>query len=56
MIGIVNVVAYHRELMVGETPNIGRLAQEGALFYFLALSMNWKSEPILSSKLWRTAP
>ena len=27
-IGIVNVVGHHRALMVGETPNIGRLAQK----------------------------
>ncbi|MBK7564485.1 MAG: arylsulfatase [Propionivibrio sp.] len=31
-IGIMNVGAYHRGLMVGETPNIDRIAQEGALF------------------------
>jgi arylsulfatase len=31
-IGIMNVGAYHRGLMVGETPNIDRLAQEGAQF------------------------
>jgi arylsulfatase A-like enzyme len=31
-IGIMNVGAYHRGLMVGETPNIDSLAQEGAQF------------------------
>ncbi len=31
-IGIMNVGAYHRGLMVGETPNIDRIAHEGALF------------------------
>ena len=31
-IGIMNVGAYHRGLMVGETPNIDRIAKEGALF------------------------
>jgi arylsulfatase len=31
-IGIMNVGAYHQGLMVGETPNIDRLAQEGARF------------------------
>ena len=31
-IGIMNVGAYHRGLMVGETPNIDRIANEGALF------------------------
>jgi arylsulfatase A-like enzyme len=31
-IGIMNVGAYHQGLMVGETPNIDRLAQEGAKF------------------------
>ena len=31
-IGIMNVGAYHRGLMVGETPNIDRIGQEGALF------------------------
>ena len=31
-IGIMNVGVYHRGLMVGETPNIDRLAQEGAQF------------------------
>ena len=29
-IGIMNVGAYHQGLMVGETPNIDRLAKEGA--------------------------
>jgi len=31
-IGIYNVATYHRGLMVGETPNIDRIAQEGATF------------------------
>ena len=31
-IGIMNVAAYHQGLMVGETPNIDRLANEGARF------------------------
>ncbi len=31
-IGIMNVGAYHRGIMVGETPNIDRLAKEGAQF------------------------
>ena len=31
-IGIYNVAAYHRGLMVGETPNIDRIANEGTLF------------------------
>jgi arylsulfatase A-like enzyme len=31
-IGIYNVGVYHRGLMVGETPNIDRIAKEGALF------------------------
>ncbi len=31
-IGIMNVGAYHRGLMVGETPNIDRIAREGAQF------------------------
>ncbi|MGH8172181.1 MAG: arylsulfatase [Rhodanobacteraceae bacterium] len=31
-IGIMNVGAYHQGLMVGETPNIDRLASEGAKF------------------------
>ncbi len=31
-IGIMNVGAYHQGLMVGETPNIDRLANEGARF------------------------
>jgi arylsulfatase A-like enzyme len=31
-IGIMNVGAYHRGWMVGETPNIDRIANEGALF------------------------
>ena len=31
-IGIMNVGAYHRGLMVGETPNIDRIANEGAIF------------------------
>ena len=31
-IGIMNVGAYHRGLMVGETPNIDRIAKEGAIF------------------------
>ncbi len=31
-IGIMNVGAYHRGLMVGETPNIDRIAHEGSLF------------------------
>ena len=31
-IGIMNVGAYHRGLMVGETPNIDRIAREGTLF------------------------
>ncbi|MGD8631212.1 MAG: sulfatase-like hydrolase/transferase, partial [Gammaproteobacteria bacterium] len=31
-IGIMNVGAYHQGLMVGETPNIDRLADEGARF------------------------
>jgi arylsulfatase A-like enzyme len=31
-IGIMNVAAYHRGLMVGETPNIDRLAKEGGQF------------------------
>jgi len=31
-IGIYNVGAYHRGLMVGETPNIDRIGQEGAIF------------------------
>jgi arylsulfatase A-like enzyme len=31
-IGIMNVGAYHRGLMVGETPNIDRIAEEGAIF------------------------
>jgi arylsulfatase len=31
-IGIMNVGAYHQGLMVGETPNIDRLATEGARF------------------------
>lgn len=31
-IGIYNVGVYHRTLMVGETPNIDRLAEEGAMF------------------------
>ncbi len=31
-IGIMNVAAYHRGLMVGETPNIDRIAKEGTLF------------------------
>jgi len=31
-IGIMNVGAYHRGLMVGETPNIDRIAKEGAQF------------------------
>ncbi len=30
-IGIMNVGAYHRGLMVGETPNIDRIANEGAI-------------------------
>ena len=31
-IGIMNVGAYHQGLMVGETPNIDRIANEGARF------------------------
>jgi len=31
-IGIMNVGAYHQGLMVGETPNIDRISQEGARF------------------------
>ncbi|WP_346837405.1 arylsulfatase [Microbulbifer sp. SAOS-129_SWC] len=31
-VGIFNVGAYHRGLMVGETPNIDRIAKEGVLF------------------------
>ncbi len=31
-IGIMNVGAYHQGLMVGETPNIDRLAKEGGRF------------------------
>ncbi|MEJ2343383.1 MAG: sulfatase-like hydrolase/transferase [Gemmatimonadales bacterium] len=31
-IGIMNVGVYHRGLMVGETPNIDRIGNEGALF------------------------
>lgn len=31
-IGIMNVGAYHRGLMVGETPNIDRIAKEGAQY------------------------
>lgn len=31
-VGIMNVGAYHQGLMVGETPNIDRLAKEGARF------------------------
>ena len=31
-IGIMNVGAYHRGLMVGETPNIDRIAKEGGMF------------------------
>jgi len=31
-IGIMNVGAYHQGLMVGETPNIDRLAKEGTRF------------------------
>lgn len=31
-IGIMNVGAYHRGIMVGETPNIDRIGQEGTLF------------------------
>jgi len=31
-IGIMNVGAYHQGLMVGETPNIDRLANEGARY------------------------
>jgi arylsulfatase len=31
-IGLMNVGAYHRGWMVGETPNIDRIAQEGAMF------------------------
>jgi arylsulfatase len=31
-IGIMNVGAYHRGLMVGETPSIDRIAKEGTLF------------------------
>jgi arylsulfatase A-like enzyme len=31
-IGIMNVGAYHRGLMVGETPNIDRIANEGGMF------------------------
>jgi arylsulfatase A-like enzyme len=31
-IGIMNVGAYHRGLMVGETPNIDRIGKEGATF------------------------
>ncbi len=31
-IGIMNVGAYHRGLMVGKTPNIDRIASEGTLF------------------------
>ncbi|HYQ71386.1 MAG TPA: arylsulfatase [Gammaproteobacteria bacterium] len=31
-IGLMNVGAYHRGIMVGETPNIDRIANEGALF------------------------
>jgi arylsulfatase A-like enzyme len=31
-IGIMNVGAYHRGLMVGETPNIDRIGTEGAIF------------------------
>ena len=31
-IGIMNVGAYHQGLMVGETPNIDRIANEGAKF------------------------
>ncbi len=31
-IGIMNVGAYHRGLMVGKTPNIDRIGQEGAIF------------------------
>jgi arylsulfatase len=31
-IGIMNVGAHHRGLMVGETPNIDRLANEGGMF------------------------
>jgi len=31
-IGIMNVGAYHRGIMVGETPNIDRIASEGAIF------------------------
>lgn len=31
-IGIMNVGAYHRGLMVGKTPNIDRIANEGTLF------------------------
>ncbi len=31
-IGIMNVGAYHRGLMVGETPNIDRIGAEGAIF------------------------
>jgi len=31
-IGLYNVGVYHRGLMVGETPNIDRIANEGALF------------------------
>ena len=32
-IGIMNVGAYHRGLMVGETPNIDRIAQELSLIH-----------------------
>jgi len=31
-IGIYNVAAYHRGLMVGETPNIDRIAKEGSMY------------------------
>jgi len=31
-VGIMNLSAYHREMMGGSTPNLDRIANEGALF------------------------
>ena len=31
-VGIMNLSAYHRGMMGGSTPNLGRIANEGALF------------------------
>ena len=53
-IGIMNVGAYHRSLMVGETPNIDPIASEGVPFTDAVAMQNCTSGRILNGALQRS--